>query len=243
MTEVSFHMNLKKVSLWRQSAAAFLLAVVALTGFGCLEAGAYTRYWHQKSTLYDKLSLRPGDIVFFGNSITDGGEFDELFGNEKVKNRGISGDVVAGLRERLHQAVDNGPSKIFILIGINDIANGLSPAEIAAQYDLLLAEMRRAAPRTEIYVQSVMPIDNDFQVYGRLNGKEALVTELNALLEPLAAKHGAVYVDLWPALADPATGKIKKEFTNDGLHLLGAGYKAWAAAIDGMVNGTETTKK
>ena len=31
-------------------------------------------------------------------------------------------------------------------------------------------------------------------------------------------------------------GKMKKEYTNDGLHLLGAGYIVWRDAVIGYVN-------
>lgn len=224
------------VSITYSDIAVKSLLLITLLFSGTLCVNAYTRYWHQKSTLYDRLSLDPGDIVFFGNSITDGGEFDEMFQNQRVKNRGISGDVVAGLRKRIRQATNNNPSKIFILIGINDIANGRTPQQIAADYNCLLQEIRKITPETKIYIQSVMPIDNSFKVFTRLNGKEKLITELNEKIKEVASYNNAEYIDLWPALADPKTGKLKKQYTNDGLHLLGAGYAAWADAIREKVN-------
>ncbi|MFE3054183.1 hypothetical protein [Nocardia sp. NPDC059239] len=45
-----------------------------------------------------------------------------------------------------------------------------------------------------------------------------------------AAQADAVYIDLWPALAD-ANGALRQEFTRDGLHLSGAGYAAWIEVL------------
>lgn len=205
---------------------------LAAVSFG---VSARSLYWEQKVTLFDKLPVGRGDIVFLGNSITDGGEWTELFAMDNLKNRGISGDVISGVRERLHQVVDGHPAKIFLLIGINDVSHALSAEQIASQYEELVKEIRESTPETELYIQSVMPIDNDYGRYKGLKGTEPVVEELQKLLPQIAARNGAEYIDLWPTLADPATGKLKKAYTNDGLHLTGNGYKAWAAAIEPFV--------
>ena len=76
-----------------------------------------------------------------------------------------------------------------------------------------------------------MPIDNDFKRYKNLYGTENVITKTNILIENIAIKKGLVFIDLTKTLADENTGKLKKEFTNDGLHLTGNGYKAWIEKI------------
>lgn len=203
----------------------------------CNPVASYARseYWHQRVTLFDLLPVEPGDIVFLGNSITDGGEFTELFDNPSIKNRGISSDVISGVKERLHQVTDNHPSKIFLLIGINDVSHNLTVTRLASDYEDLVKEIRKRSPESKLYIQSLMPINNDFGRYKNLKGKEKVVKQLNEKLKEIAQRNGAIYVDLWPALADPKTGKLRREFTNDGLHLLGKGYDAWADAIRNLV--------
>ncbi len=200
-----------------------------------LQAEARSEYWHQRVTLFDLLPVEPGDIVFLGNSITDGGEFCELFDNPAIKNRGISSDVISGVKERLHQVTDNHPSKIFLLIGINDVSHNLSVNQLATAYEDLVKTIRKDSPESRLYIQSIMPINNDFGRYKNLKGKEGVITALNKRLQEIAKENGAIYVDLWPALADKKTGKLRREFTNDGLHLLGKGYDAWAEAIRHLV--------
>lgn len=214
-------------------AASMLLLAATLPS--AVSASPRSEYWEQKVTLFNIIPVEPGDIVFLGNSITDGGEFSELFDDITIKNRGISSDVISGVIERLYQVVDHSPSKIFLLIGINDVSHNLSVDRLAEEYGKLVREIREKAPGTKLYIQSVMPINNDFGRYRNLKGKESTVVRLNERIKEIASDYGAVYVDLWPALADPSTGKLKKEFTNDGLHLLGKGYKAWADAIRPLV--------
>lgn len=91
------------------------------------------------------------------------------------------------------------------------------------------------SPTTRLYVQSVMPVNNDFRRYKNLVGREGVIPHLNRRLEDIATRHGAVYVDLWPALADAGTGKLRREFTNDGLHLTGKGYAAWVGLLKAYV--------
>lgn len=188
------------------------------------------KYWEQKVSLFDHLPITENDIVFLGNSITDGGNFEELFKREDVKNRGIRSDAIPGVRKRLAQVVKGHPRKIFLLIGINDVSHGLSANSLAQRYESLVCDILRESPETRLYLQSVMPINNDFAVYRNLKGKEDVILEFNDRIKEIAQRHHVDYIDLWPALADEK-GKLKKAYTNDGLHLTGPGYKAWTAAI------------
>ena len=188
-------------------------------------------YWDRKSSLFEILPIRGEDIVMLGNSITDGGEFSELFGIHNIKNRGISSDVITGVEKRLGQVTAGHPAKIFLLIGINDVSHGHSVATLAERYARLVKKIREQSPDTRLYIQSVMPIDNDYRRYKGLFGKEKTIRDFNIRIKEIADGNGAEYIDLWPTLAG-ADGKLKKEYTNDGLHLNGAGYRAWTRAIE-----------
>jgi hypothetical protein len=48
----------------------------------------------------------PKDIIFLGNSITAGAEWNELLQNEHARNRGISGDITFGVLERLDEVTE-----------------------------------------------------------------------------------------------------------------------------------------
>lgn len=206
---------------------------IALLSVFALTCKAY-EHWDRRVSLFDSLPVHPSDIVFLGNSITEGGEFSELFAMENIKNRGISSDVIDGVQRRLYQVTDGHPAKIFLLIGINDVSHNLSVDTLAARYERLVDDIIKRAPDSKLYIQSVMPINNDFNRYKGLKGKEKTVTELNKRISRIAADRGLTYIDLWPTLAG-SDGKLRKIYTNDGLHLKGAGYKAWVKAIDTYV--------
>lgn len=195
-------------------------------------AGARTEYWGQKSSLFDLMPVKSGDTVFLGNSITDGMEWSEYFQDLTFKNRGISGDVIDGVEERLDNIVKNGPARIFLLVGINDISHNLPTSTLAERYRNLVKKIREASPGTKLYLQSVMPVNNDFVRFKTLTGKTPQIIELNDEIKNIAGEFGAVYIDLWPVLTDAGGQKLKKEFTNDGLHLLAPGYLAWMQVIE-----------
>lgn len=211
-----------------------LAAIMVLsTCIGCLMAKA-DEYWDQRVNLFSYLPVTEHDIVFLGNSITDGGEFHELFKMKNIKNRGIRSDVIRGVQKRLKQVTNGRPKKIFLLIGINDVAQGLTVDQLATRYEELVKQIRLESPDTELYVQSIMPINSSFKRYKSLYGKEKTIIALNERIKEIATRNKAIYVDLWPYLAD-GNKNLRIEFTNDGLHLNGKGYKAWTEGIRPLV--------
>mgnify|MGYP000814172508 FL=1 len=209
--------------------ARTLTLILLLAASCCLPARA-DEYWDQKTSLFDVLPVTSDDIVFLGNSITDGGEFAELFDMPNIKNRGIRSDVITGVEKRLTQVTSGSPAKIFLLIGINDVSHGLTVDQLAARYERLVKKIREQTPDTRLYIQSVMPINNDFNRYKNLKGREKVIPALNRRLQTIAAQNGAEYVDLTKAL-ESSPNKLNPKYTNDGLHLNGPGYRAWTRAI------------
>jgi lysophospholipase L1-like esterase len=53
---------------------------------------------------------------------------------------------------------------------------------------------------------------------------------LNARYAQIAIEKKIQLIDLFP-LFDDGTGAIRKDVTNDNLHLMGPGYKIWRDAI------------
>lgn len=191
----------------------------------------YNEFYYQRSTLFEMLPVGSDDIVFLGDSQTNGCEWHELLGNPNVKNRGISSDVIQGFADRVQPIIDGRPAKLFILGGVNDISHDLTPDSIATAMRNLIVKVRRGTPATKVYLQSLLPIDNSFRRYKAMIGKESVIVETNKLLKKVAEETGATWIDLYSRMVDPATGNMRKGLTNDGLHLLGAGYAVWRDAV------------
>ena len=212
-------------SLW----ITLLLVVIAVAGQA--QEAKYSTFYYQRTTLFDVLPVTSDDIVFLGNSITNGAEWSELFDDPHVKNRGISGDTTDGVYDRLNQVVAGHPKKIFLMIGINDVSRGRTTAEIAAGIRAIAERIVAESPATRLYLQSVLPVND---CYGRFEGHTSRyrqVAEINAEVQRIAADTGAVYVDLYTHFAESESGKMRPELTNDGLHLLGAGYLLWREIV------------
>lgn len=209
--------------------AAALLAAAA--------SFAQSEYNYQKRSLFEQLPIRGNDIVFLGNSITDGGEWAELFNNRHVKNRGISADRSGWLLDRLDPIINGHPKKLFLMIGTNDLAVGITPEEVAANVEKLLDRFAEESPWTKIYVQSILPINGvDTKAKPKNHWKKgAEIIETNKLLETLCeGRKNVMYVDVYSALVDEK-GMLDKQYTNDGLHLMGEGYLAWKTVIEKFV--------
>jgi lysophospholipase L1-like esterase len=186
-------------------------------------------YWHSKD-MFDHLPDTRNEIVFLGNSITDGAEWFELLQNKKCRNRGISGDVTEGILLRLDGVTRLKPSAIFILIGINDLSRNISVDEITGRYREILQRIQKETPKTKVYVQSVMPVNPATGGNTRLEGKTELIIELNGRLQALAKEFGLTYIDLFTPLADK-NNLLPKRYSIDGLHLSYEGYSVWAGIL------------
>ncbi|MRH91485.1 GDSL family lipase [Nocardia sp. SYP-A9097] len=169
---------------------------------------------------FERLPTPAGGVVFLGDSLTEGGLWHEWFPEVGTVNRGINGDTIGNLRARLDSAIVD-PTAVFVLIGTNDLGMGATADEIGAEMRLLVRAIRDRAPGVPLYLQSVPPRQPKFA---------DRVRALNRAYRTIAEESDAVYIDLWPALADE-NGGLRAEFTGDGLHLGGAGYSAWAEVL------------
>lgn len=174
--------------------------------------------------------LAGGEIVFLGNSITQAGKWEKYFPNAPVANRGISGDNTEGMLARVNTIVETHPSKIFIMAGINDISLSRTNKKILRNYKQIVEVIKQLSPNTEIFIQSVLPINNDFRVYKRLIGKEGQIKSLNKKLEQLAIEEKFNFINLYPFFLN-SEAKLKEEFTGDGLHLSDDAYRLWSNII------------
>lgn len=191
-----------------------------------------------KSGLNNKLS-KPNsaqDILFVGNSINDGGEWHELFNDNRVKNRGISGDMSSGILHRLKEISDRKPAKVFLMIGINDLSRGISPDSLVKNILLANDYLKQESPNTKVFIESILPVNTSFGKFQGQVSKGKQIIQTNELLNAASARHRFEFIDLHSSFID-AQGMLDTKYTNDGLHLTGAGYQHWRHLIYSKVFG------
>jgi len=186
----------------------------------------FSTYYQQRVSHFQTLPQTTGDIIFLGNSITDGAEWAELFNDLHIKNRGISGDITAGVIHRLNEITNRKPAKIFLLIGINDLARNTNTDSIVKNILLIADYVRQQSPSTKLYVQSILPVNNLYGKFGTHTNKGEQIKITNTQLQADATGHGYTYVDLYSSFVNE-NGKLKANLTNDGLHLKGEAYLIW----------------
>ena len=180
-----------------------------------------------KLELFKSFSNSKTDIVFLGNSITAGVDFNELLSDTRMRNRGISSDITFGVLERLQEVTEGKPAKVFILIGINDISRNVPDSFIISNYAKIIQRIKAASPSTKIYFHTLLPVNNEFKQFKNHYNKDEHILFVNSALKELAVNEKIYLVDLYPNFLNKEN-KLDKAYTVDGLHLNAAGYKVWA---------------
>lgn len=177
-----------------------------------------------------------GQTVFTGSSLM------EMFPIEKwvkelgpnapiVYNRGVGGYRTTDLLPILDACVfELEPRKVFINIGTNDLSDDTIPLEtVMSNYDRIITQIEEKLPGVIIYMMAYYPINYEAATEEmkpclliRTNEK---INRANELVEQLAAKHGQKYINVNAPLMDEQ-GRLKAEYTIEGMHIKPEGYRA-----------------
>jgi lysophospholipase L1-like esterase len=191
----------------------------------------FSTYYEQRKSLFEVLPDTKGEIIFLGNSITDGGEWTELFRNKNVKNRGISGDRTEGVLFRLNEVTRSKPAKVFLLIGINDLAHGTLKDSVFQNICTIAQNIRKYSPKTKVFIQSILPVNPVYGLFQTHTNKTPEVLWINGQLKSWCEKEDFQFVDLFSQFKCADSNLLNPELTNDGLHLTGDGYLFWVKII------------
>ncbi len=206
-----------------------------------LEGKKYSDHYNRRYAEFEKEPpVTSGDIVFLGNSLTEGGQWSEYFGRKgnvpvsgggAIRNRGIVGDDAPGIYDRLNQILPGKPAKIFLLAGVNDISHNISADSVLVLIDRVIERIRRESPDTGLYLQSLLPINERKNRYKTMTGKSEVIREINTGLKEIAKRYGIKFINLYPYFTEKSTGQMKPSLTGDGLHINPEGYAIWAKRI------------
>ncbi len=196
--------------------------------------GIFKAHWQNRVRAHQEQNLAWRNVVLLGDSITEGFDVAKHFPGLRVLNRGIGADVIGnampkddprGVLQRLDSSVyDCAATDVFILIGINDLNSGRQVETMVEGYRELLAQLRQNMPRLRVHVQSLLP------TRGAHDKQNEPVRRFNEQLKHLAAEFECSLIDLHARMID-SEGKLKAEFTQDGLHINDAAYGVWRQEI------------
>lgn len=184
-------------------------------------------YYQGRMELFRSLGGQKRAIVFLGNSITERGQWHELLPGKIIMNRGIGGDNSFGVIARLDSILLYQPQKIFLMIGINDIGRKLPVEVIANNYRIIIERTKSVSPKTKLFLQSVLPMNDRILTADYLKNKKDTIIALNKAIRNLAAKYKLTYIDLHNEVFANDNGDLRPELTADGIHIRPAAYVLW----------------
>lgn len=174
-----------------------------------------------------KAEGRPVDVVFLGDSITEGwvAKSPAFFKPGRV-GRGISGQTTPQMLVRLRaDVIDLKPRAVHIMAGTNDIAQNTGPMTPEQTQGNIQTMVELAkAHGIKVILASVPPSDNLFW-NPSVKPVAPKIQAANAWLRDYADKAGVLYADYWSLMADDK-GAMKPGYAYDGVHPTEQGYQA-----------------
>lgn len=182
-------------------------------------------------------TIAPIDLVFLGDSITQGWEQtganvrDKYYARRKPMNLGFSGDRTQHALWRVrHNELDGySPKLAVVMIGTNN-SNGddHTAEEIAEGIKAVVSLMREKQPNMKILLLAIFPRGETPNPQREKNAKAS------ELASAVADGQMVQYMDIGSKFMN-ADGTISKEIMPDFLHLSEKGYQIWAEAIEDKV--------
>jgi len=164
-------------------------------------------------------------LILLGDSITEAFPTEKLSDEYNIINKGVYGDNTSGVLSRLNKdVISHYPDVIYILIGTNDLARERTDEEIIKTLHLIIDKLTSSLILAEIYLTSILPT---LDIANRPNAR---IDELNQKIKLLSDRFGIQYFNLADDFKDDQ-GKMKKELTEDGLHLSNEGYQLWRSVL------------
>ncbi|MBP5689744.1 MAG: hypothetical protein J6W74_02395 [Bacteroidales bacterium] len=189
-----------------------------------------------KSKILVPIDPLPSYMTVSGDNVTTRFHPGFFAGNGYV-DKGISGQNTTQMLERFERdVVDQNPVVVVIMGGTNDLAQGVSKADIVAN----IASMAEMADGNGIKVVLCTVTPNN-DSYSRLNDpktKGAHIITLNGMLQDYANSKGFAWCDYWSALVGSDGFAMDEQYwLYDRLHPSPAGYDVMEAIIKPIIDG------
>ena len=185
-----------------------------------------------------RLQQGPVDLLFIGDSITQGWEedgrrvWDTFYGRRRAMNLGFNSDQTDNVLWRLHHGEIDGitPKLAIVMIGTNNTTMREDPPDhTAAGIQAVLTTLRTRLPQTKILLLALFPRGASSDDPNRLVNQA-----VNERLRAFADQRHVFFLDLGPHFLDKA-GRLSGDVMPDALHPNERGYRLWAEGMEDLV--------
>ncbi len=153
-----------------------------------------------------------------------------------VANLAVNGYTSRDVIERELPALDTlGPGFVSLLVGVNDVVQGVPMADYAARLEAILADLLGRLPADRLLLvttpdYTVTPAGAD---YGDPVARSAAIRAANGVLAGIGGRHAVAVVDIHDLSLGAATDRAL--VAADGLHPSGIQYARWVDRIAPVV--------
>ena len=192
-------------------------------------------WWRERYQAVNKRARNDADLLFIGDSITQGWEstgqqvWNDYYHRRNALNLGFSGDRTEHVIWRLTQGnLGNAKAKVaVVMIGTNNTGHRMQdPQETAAGIQRILNLLQERSPNTKVLLLGVFPRSQHPLDEPRLNN-----VALNQIIRRFADEERVFFRDLSNVFLEP-DGTLSITVMPDFLHLSQEGYRRWAEAIE-----------
>ena len=163
------------------------------------------------------------DAVFFGDMIVSGIFSDNNLTTDKALNS-VSSVAAAN------------PSKVYVLVGLNDLNYGTRSGEnVAERIGSIVESLKEAIPSVKVYVVSLLPITQSFEAKSNVKITQAAIDEANSTLAARATEYGMTFIDIADAFKDES-GYLNTDVSTGGYNLNHNYYPFFLNNISGASN-------
>ncbi|WP_419489257.1 SGNH/GDSL hydrolase family protein [Chryseobacterium bernardetii] len=185
-------------------------------------------------------SKKKVDVVFMGNSITEGWvkTHPEFFSENNYTGRGISGQTTSQMLLRFQSdVIALKPKLVVINAGTNDIAQntGIYDPDFTFNNIKAMADIAQNNG-IKVIIASVLPAAA-FPWRKEITEVSQKVDALNNRLKQYAGSNKFIFVDYNTAMRD-AKGGMREGLSKDGIHPVPAGYAIMEPMIKNAINKT-----
>jgi lysophospholipase L1-like esterase len=213
--------------------------IIIILSFICFNVYHFNTYNHTQIKKVVSKNKIDNNYVFVGDSITYMYDLNKYYEGMHVVNSGGDGnqtsDVLSNMNNRIYRY---NPSKVFLLIGTNDIAHDKSKEEIVENIKKIVKGIKENRPSCKIYVESIYPVNNTddekISMHMVKNRTNEEIQKINADLKTMSYELNFTYINMYDKLIDE-DGNLKLEYTKEGLHMTDEGYEVITNVIKSYI--------
>lgn len=170
--------------------------------------------------------------VFIGDSITSGiSEYSitqtaGVYATNALSTSSVLTQkiTVSGQKMLITDAMKQAkPSKVYILLGANDIT-WMSQSTFITNYGKLIDALKADTPDAAYYVQSIFPVSAAYETKTHITNDK--INTFNSALSAMCTDKSVKYVDAGQVLKG-SDGKLLTDAATDGYNIKNAYYKKW----------------